>query len=696
MPADLLFEIGCEELPARSVDLGIEQLRTGGEAMLEQLRLAHGRVWASGTPRRLVLYVSDVADMQETASTRRRGPAAAAAFDAEGNPTKAAIGFAAGQGVTTDSLIVEEDGQSSYVWAVAEQPGREAAAVLPEALSALLAGLAFPKSMRWGMGSVRFVRPVRWIVALLGPDLLELELDGVSSGCVTSGHRFLAPNVIEIPEAAAYMRLLADTGQVMLDHDARADAIAGQCAAAAEAAGWRPVMDDPPLSEVVNLVEMPHTLLGRFKEEHVGLPREVLVTAMESHQRYFPVEDAAGTLAPGFLVVHNGEATAAETIVRGHERVLQARLSDAEFFFAEDTKRPLGDRVEDLKRLVYHERLGSVYEKARRVAGIADALAKALGAPTKLTQDVVRAAMLAKADLVTDMVIEFPKLQGVMGREYALRSGEAAEVADAISEHYLPKGPSDPLPQTEAGRILSVADKTDAVVSGFAAGFAPTGSEDPYALRRQGLGIVRIAVEERMPVGPRMLVDAALAQMTEGLAGLDLEAAGKAAEDFLIDRFKSHMTAKSFRYDRIDAVVASGIDDLGKAHDRVIAITAFLDAPDADDLITGFTRARNLCAPELGADVNPSLMTPPELALLEAVETAKGASEAALAAGDYPSALEALAGLRAPVDQFFIDVLVMAPEEDLKKNRLRLLNRLVAVFEPIADFSRIVQDGTPA
>lgn len=691
MSQDLLLEIGCEEIPAQPLDDAMAGMKDAATRHLDGLRLTRADVWVSGTPRRLVLLVREVSDVQDALSEKRRGPSVAAAFGEDGSPTRAAEGFARSQGVEVGDLVVEDNGQGSYVYAVREDAGRSAAEVLPKALEQLVLGMVHLKTMRWGDGSLKFPRPIRWLVALLGDDVLPLELDGVTSGRVTYGHRFLAPGPFEVRSAGDYAAVVREQGLVTLDHDERAAFIRDELTRVAAEKRWKAILDDPPFSEVVNLVETPHVVLGRFEGEHAKLPREVLVTAMESHQRYFPVEDEAGRLAPGFLVVHNGDPAASEAIIRGHERVIQARLADAEFFFAEDRKRPLAERVDDLGRLVFQERLGTVHEKSQRVQGIVHFLAKALcGDDPVCAQAAERAALLAKTDLVTDMVVEFPTLQGVMGREYARLDGEPDAVADAIFEHYMPRFQGDALPATPAGQLVSIADKIDTIVGCFSVGLIPSGSEDPYALRRQGLGIVRIAVERRLPLRLPDLIEAATAHYGRILHNIDLDGVPSNVSDFMADRFRSYCLATGYRYDRVDAVIAGGLDDFLSAYERVRAITDFLATPGADDLMTGFTRAANLAQADLGAAPDPSFMSPPELALLEAVQAAHQDSQAALAAGDYPAALAALAELRAPVDRFFVDILVMDPDQRLRENRLKLLNRLVSVFTQLADFRVIV------
>lgn len=692
MSRELLFEVGCEEIPAAPLDRALAQFADDADRMFEALRISHGEMRILGTPRRLVLYVREVAERQDALTERRRGPAAKAAFGEDGAPTRAAIGFGAASGVPVDSLTVGEDGQGEYVYAVIEHPGSPSAEVLPAALAQLVVGLSFAKPMRWGASALKFVRPIRWLVALFGDDVLPVELDGIEAGRVTFGHRFLGPGPFEVTSGRHYLEVVAAQGKVVLDQRDRAAVLREAVQSAAQARGWRAVMDDPPFSEVVNLVETPGVALGSFPESFAALPRPVLVTAMESHQRYFPVETADGAIAAGFVVVHNGDPDSADMIVRGHERVLAARLADAEFFFEEDRKATLSSRVDALKRLVFQERLGTVHEKVTRVQGIAHFLARAVGAGSEIRSSIERAALLSKADLVTSMVVEFPTLQGVMGREYALLDGEPEVVADAIFEHYLPRSASDELPASLVGQVVSMADKIDTIVGCFSLGLVPSGSEDPYGLRRQGLGIVRIAIEKRLKVSLAELLEAAISHYGTVLHNLDLDGVPACVADFMLERLKSYELSRGYRYDRIDAVIAGGVDDFVGAHDRVAAISDFLATPGAPDLMVGFTRAANLSQPDLGAATDPALMGPAELELLDAVQSTHQASQQALTDADYPAALSALAQLRGPIDHFFVDVLVMDPEEKVRANRLRLLNRLVSVFSEIADFKKIVQD----
>lgn len=706
MPSDLLFELGCEEMPVGPLQETAAAWRETLPGLLRGLRLKHGEMWVSRTPRRLVLHVGGVADTQEPLCERRRGPAAKVAFDAEGRPSAAAEGFARSAGVDVEDLVVESDEQGEYVWAVSKQPGRPAKEVLPAALERqLVRNLVLGKSMRWGSGELRFVRPIRWIVALLGPEVLPVEIDGLKAGRLTFGHRFLAPGPFELKDASQYRSAIEELGGVVVDAGTRAEAIEAELVRVAREAGFRPVfaVGERPFLEVIDLVEAPHVVLGSFEAEHTRLPREVLATAMESHQRYFPVEDGQGRLAPGFLVVHNGDPARGDAIRRGHERVLKARLADAGFFFDEDRKRPLAERIDDLKGIVFQERLGTMYDKAVRIEALAGALAELLGEPNDICIAARRAALLAKADLLTDMVGEFPDLQGVMGREYALLDGESPTVAEAIFEHYLPRGSDDDLPKTRAGALVSIADKIDTIVGCFAAGLIPTGSQDPYALRRQALAILRIAIEQELKVEVPWLVERALSGhmsfIVRPTEGSDAKSAPHASElvrrqveSFLSDRLRTYLVPV-YGYDRVDAVLSRGIGEPAGTLRRIKAVAAFMETPGADDLLIGYTRAKNLADPGVGAEPETGLMGDAERALFDAVIKTDREIGQALERGDFEAALGTLAALRGPVDTFFDEVLVMDEDEGLRANRLRLLNRVVAVFERLADLSRIVVAG---
>lgn len=690
MSRDLVFEIGVEEIPSAPLYGAITQLKELAEAALDDARLGYEEISVNGAPRRLVVQVTGLAERQEDLSLRAKGPAAAAAFDAEGKPTKAAEGFARGKGVDVADLVVEDGDGGRYVYAVVERPGAAASEVLPGLLSGMAAGIEWPKSMRWGSGETRFSRPVRWLLALFGEDVVPVEFAGLSAGRLTFGHRFLAENPVEVASAAGY-RDAMERGLVVVDQEARAEIVRAGIDRAAAGAGGEAVVPERTFAEVVNLVEWPTVGAGRFDAEFLRVPREVLETAMESHQRYFPVEAADGSLAAAFVVAHNGDPSLTAEIVAGHERVIRARLADAAFFYDEDLARPLETFVTSLESIVFQEKLGTLGAKVARMEALAKRLAELAGAGAEAATDAARAAHLAKADLVSHVVVEFPSLQGVMGRYYALAAGEDVDVAEAVLEHYQPRFAGDALPATTAGKLVSVADKLDTMCGIFAIGAAPTGSADPYALRRGALGILRIVTEGGLAIQLDEAIGAALDGYEGVVAGMDAPAVGRTVRDFVLGRLEGVMRDAGNAYDTVDAVLAVSGDDPADALARAAALTSFrAKEHDIDDLSVAFTRAKNLCQPDLGTATDRGIMGAEEAALADALADAETRAGEALADRDYVGALGVLAGLRGPIDAFFDAVLVMDEDEALRTNRLRLLNRFVSLFERFADIGKLV------
>ncbi|MBI4744022.1 MAG: glycine--tRNA ligase subunit beta, partial [Actinobacteria bacterium] len=493
MELDFLLEIGTEEIPASMVDLGMDQLKNLAKDLIKENRLTFTGLKTMGTPRRLVLLIENLSERQEESIEEIKGPAAKSAFDEKSNPTQAASGFARSQKADVSDLIVRDTPQGSYVFVIKRHKGETTQEVLPEILKRLVLSLSFPKTMRWGDSELRFVRPIHWLAALCGEEIIKFSLDGIESSNLSWGHRFLAESPVKIKSSKDYFKTIRDA-KVIVDYEERRNLILDQINQIAKENNAKVVLNEKTFNEVVNLVEYPHSVCGSFSDEFLSLPREVLVTAMESHQRYFPVEDNEGNLKANFIVVHNGDENCRSIITSGHERVLRARLSDARFFYQEDQKEPFAGKTEKLKNVVFQERLGSIFDKVKRVEKIAGLIADNIGLDETEKKNVLKAAFLCKTDLITNMVIEFPVLQGVMGREYAKLSGEKEEVAKAIYEHYLPKSASDDLPESRIGRVVSIADKIDTIAGCFCIGFIPSGSEDPYSLRRQMYGIVEIII----------------------------------------------------------------------------------------------------------------------------------------------------------------------------------------------------------
>lgn len=687
MSHELVFEIGTEEIPAAPLESAIEQLAATTSDALRHERLACEHVTVYGSPRRIVLHVQGLAERQEDVTLRTRGPSVAVAYDAQGQPTRAAEGFARSKGVGLSELVRSDDVDGSYVYAITESVGRTAGEVLPELLARLVTEIEWPKSMRWGTTEERFVRPIRWLLALLDTGVVPVRLGDVVADRTTYGHRFLRPGPIAVASAAEYPAA-CEHGLVVYDQALRATLVRDGIDVQATAVSARALVPPKVFNEVVHLVEWPTVAIGRFDPTFLEVPREVLVSAMQRHQRYFPLEGEAGELLPAFIVVHNGDRARTDAIVDGHERVLRARLADAAFFYREDLSKPLEAHAAALADIVFHERLGTLGQKVARVENLTATLAAAAGVDPAASAEAVRAAHLCKADLATQVVIEFPALQGVMGRHYARVAGESAAVADAIPEHYLPRFAGDEIPATVPGRLVSLADKFDTICGIFAAGMAPTGSADPYALRRSAIGIVTI-----MLAGPRVPLTESIFAALDAYAGtvtFDRAQTAAAISEFFAGRLQVILRDQGHSYDTVEAILAVAADDPADALARCEALSAArTESTVMDDLSVAFARAKNLSAPELGMEFDRALMGAAELTLADALANATDRMSSALDAREYRAVLEGLAALRGPIDGFFESVLVMDPDEVLRENRLRLLNRFVSLFGGYADFSRL-------
>lgn len=694
----LAFEIGTEEIPAFDLDQATKQLEKMAPEALDAARIPHGAVEVYSSPRRLIVLAHDVADETEALVEEHKGPSAKIAFDAEGNPTKAASGFARGKGVDVSALELREVDGTPYVYAVKNIPASPVRELLPGVLEGLITGISWPKSCRWGVRTEYFSRPVRWLVALLDDEVVPVEFAGLTSGRATRGHRVLAPGEHEVATASQLIDVVR-AAFVVPSQAEREAAVRAGVAAIEERTGARAELPAKTLLEVVNLCEYPTVLMGTFDEEFLQVPEEIIVDAMLMHQRYFPLYDAEGKLTNHFIVVSNGDPKAADVITGGNERVVRARLSDAKFFYDEDRKRPLESYVEKLDTVVFQEQLGTVRAKTDRIVALADHLAAAAGLSDGDAADAHRAAFLCKADLVTNAVVEFTSVQGVMGAYYAEASGENEQVARAIGDHYRPRFSGDEPPASLVGKVVATADKLDTICGLFAVGQGPTGSSDPFALRRSALGILTMLTGEgqgaALEVSLVDAIDASLDAYEKG--GIDFDRAAVRAEviDFFITRTKVMVRDAGNGADTIDAVLAVGVQEPVEFIRRVAALeTARAEEQEAfDDLATAYARANNLRDASLGVEVDESLLTEVEHALSCAVVQAEGRVSRALEADDYPAALAELASLRKPVDLFFERIMVMDEDEALRANRLRLLNRFVAVFENVADFGKMAKQG---
>ncbi len=688
--ATLAFEIGTEEIPAFDLKRATEQLAELVPASLDAVRIPHGDVAIYTSPRRLIAIVDAVADQTEALEEVFRGPAAKIAFDEAGAPTKAAIGFARGKGLDVDALERRDENGTEYVYAVRSVPAQPVAALLPEVLRGIIDGISWPKSCRWGTTREMFSRPVRWLVALLGDEVIPVQYAGLTAGNTTRGHRFLAPGPHAVPCADALVSVV-ESAYVVPTQEAREARIRAGVAAAEAATGYVAELPAKTLTEVINLSEYPTVMVGTFDEEFLKVPEEIIVDAMLMHQRYFPLYDG-GKLTNKFIIVSNGDPEREATIVDGNERVVAARLYDAKFFYEEDLKQPLDAYVERLDEVVFQEALGTMRDKTERVVKLSARLTAAAGIAREEMHDIARAAYLAKADLVTGAVIEFTSVQGVMGSYYATAAGEPERVARAIAEHYRPRFSGDAIPTDVVGQVVALADKLDTICGLFAVGQSPTGSSDPFALRRAALGVLAI-LETGLPIDLVEAIDAALIIYRE--AGLEFDNAAVRREiiDFFITREKVALRDAGVKADTIDAVLACGIEEPMVLAARARALEAArTEQPEVfADLATAFARANNLRDTKLGTGYKKAELSEVECALSEAVIAAEEAVGAALREDRFADTLTALAALRAPVDRFFETTMVMDDDPEVRANRLKLLNRFANAFAHVADFGAMAK-----
>jgi glycyl-tRNA synthetase beta chain len=686
MAKQLLLEIGTEEIPAGFLPKAMADLRSLMRGELDNAQLGYGEITTLATPRRLVLVLNDVEEHQPTLRSEVMGPAKGVAFDAEGKPTRAGAGFARGQGLSVDQLIIVETEKGPYVCAKKEQAGRPTSELLAEILPRLIHNIPFKKSMRWKDLEVRFARPVHWIVALFGGAVIPFTFGNIVSGNQSRGHRFMAPDAFAVTDFAQYLRE-CERHFVIPDPEKRKAIIRAEVEKAAKDAGGKVLQDEELLEQVAYLVEYPSAVLGTFSSDFLQVPKEVLITSMRSHQRYFSLVDAAGKLMPAFITINNTLTPDPSVVVKGNERVLRARLSDARFFFDEDKKISLDSRVEALKSVVYQARLGTSFEKMERFRTLAVTLAEQLAPAFK--EKTARAATLCKADLVSGMVGEFPEVQGVMGREYALLEGEDVEVAAAIYEHYLPNQAGGAIPAGDIGAFVSIADKIDTICGCFGVGLIPSGTADPYALRRSAIGILNIILGRGYRLSLTALVDHSLDLLAVKLTRPRTEVRSDVVE-FLRMRLVNLLTGQGYPQDVVDAVLAASFDDVADVLARVRALAELKGREDFEPLAVAFKRVVNIIKGGVGTPVDVALFESAcEGALYQATQQIGTQASSLVANGDYAAALRSIAGIREAVDAFFESVMVMADNEAVRTNRLALLTRVARLFEGIADFSRI-------
>ena len=682
MAKDLLFEIGAEEIPAGFMPNILGQLKTLAETKLNDAHLPFESIATYGTPRRLALIVKGLADTSAEISERHKGPSASIAYDADGNPTKAAIGFARGKGLDVAYLVVED----GYIYAETKTAGVPAKDIVTDMLPQLITGLNFPKSMHWGNLDAKFVRPVRWLVALLDEEVIPVEFATVKSGNVTRGHRFLGADEITIKNPASYVDTLKENF-VMVDQDTRRELISKQLHDIAASKNASIVWDDDLLEEINYLVEWPTALCGGFEESYLALPDAAIITPMKDHQRYFPLVDQDGKLLPMFLTVRNGSDHSIEVVQAGNERVLRARLDDAKFFFNEDRKKPLIDRQDGLTKIVFQEGLGNLADKTERLLKLGRVFGEECGLHEDAAVVLERATELAKTDLTTGMVTEFTELQGVMGKEYALLDGESEEVAEAIFEQYLPRFAGDVLPKTEAGKVLSIIDKVDNIVATFSRGLIPTGSQDPYALRRQTIGILNILLGSEWNISLRPIFKASMELLN--VAADKQEELLNQVEEFFTLRLKNIFLDREVPHHVIDLLLSNNELSVADAEGLVNALLANRIDENVE-LVQAYTRMYNLVKDVEYTGVNSDLLKEDaEKALFEAASKASEASLAAWEAGDYAAVVAVPATLVPTINQFFEDVMVMDKDEAIKANRLQLVRLAYSVMAIIGDISAL-------
>jgi glycyl-tRNA synthetase beta chain len=687
MGKELLLEVGTEEIPAAFLSKALTDMEEMIRKELDSRLISHGKVRTMATPRRLVLHVDDVAEKQQDQVLEKMGPAKRVAFDKDGRPLPAALGFARGQGVDVSALETISTEKGEYLCVRKEIAGEDTRAILPVMLPAFITSIPFRKSMRWADFSLRFARPVHWILALYGGETIPFTIENIVSGNKSQGHRFMSPAAFEVRDFSHYLAKTKEN-YVIPDPEERRRIILTEAEEAARRVGGSILRNDALLETVTHIVEYPTVICGSFDERYLALPREVLATSMMSHQKYFPVVGSGGNLLPHFVAVSNTPARDLSVVRKGNEKVIRARLSDAAFFFEEDRKIPLAGRVERLRNVVFHSLLGTSYEKIMRFRELAAAIAGRVN--PALSERVHRAATLAKADLDTQMVAEFTELQGTMGREYALLDGEDPVVARAIYEHYLPLTAGGELPLTDEGAIVGIADKMDTIVGFFGVNLVPTGAADPYALRRQALGIINILLDKKYPLQLDDLVGESL-QLLQGLLKRTPEEVKGDVLEFFRARFENQLISQGHPYDVVDAVLAAGSNDVVSSFGKIAAMDEFTSHADYEPLAVAFKRVVNITRDFSDGAVDPGLFEgDAERDLYDAFLTVRERVSVHVNAGDYSSALMEIAGLRKPVDAFFAGVLVMAEDEKIRFNRLSLLKEISAMFHRIADFSRIV------
>ena len=682
----LLLEIGVEELPSRFGQTTLDQIENNLSKLLKEERVNFDNIDKYATPRRLTFVIKNLADKASDLEEEVKGPAKKIAVDEEGNFTKPALGFMKSKGLDPENIYFKQVGNAEYLFGTIKQSGKETAEILKNIIPTAIKNVTFPKAMRWGGKNMRFARPIRWMVALLNDNVLDVNLEGIKASNVTKGHRFLGEREFEVNSVEDYFEKL-EKNYIILDQHKRKAMIKEQAIEVANSLGGEVELDDDLLEEITFLVEYPTAFYGEFEEDYVKLPKEVVTTPMKEHQRYFPVSKD-GKLLPYFIAVRNGDSHRIDIVKAGNEKVLKARLADALFFYKEDTKKPLESFVDKLQTVVFQAKLGTVYDKSLRIDKLSQTILNELNM-SESAKNTQRAAKLCKADLVTNMVFEFTELQGIMGRDYAKVGGENEEVCQAIFEHYLPRYAGDILPETNAGIALSIADKLDSIAGFFAIGIKPSGSQDPYALRRQALGILSILLDKKLSVNLNNLINAAL----DNYSNLEFNKEEVASQivEFFVERVKNLFKDLGIRYDVIDAVLNNNLNDISDIHTRALELNRWLQKDELVEMLTAFNRVSTLAQKATIDIVKEELLKEDaEIKLYNGFKEIKLNVESLLVDKKYNEALDAFATLRPLVDNLFDNVMVMDKDESVKENRLGLLKQIYSTMLTICDLSKIV------
>ncbi|MEE8564040.1 MAG: glycine--tRNA ligase subunit beta [Atribacterota bacterium] len=691
---NVVLEIGTEEIPAQYMENALKELNRLAKKYLEESRIKYKEIKVYGTPRRLILFIFQIKEKQEDKFQKIKGPAYSISYNKDSQPQKPALKFAQSQGINVKDLIVEDTEKGKYIFAPKSITGQPTTDLLSQIFPKTIKGMQFPKSMRWGERSLRFIRPIRWILALYGKEIIKFNLNGLDSENITYGHRLLAPQKIKVSSTQEYFKKL-EKNYVIVDPKIRENIVRTDIKQIIKEIGGEKIINEKQLKEIIYLVEYPNAILGKYDKKYLELPNDVLTVVMEKHQKYFPVFKNKDGLLPLFIVIINNSKKNASKIKEGNENVLRARLEDAKFFYQEDQKILLEKRVDKLKNVIFQENLGSLFDKTKRLELLCGYISEGLRVEQKVKKDLLRSAHLCKADLVTEMVKEFPELQGIMGKEYAVLSGERKEVTEAIFEHYLPRFSGDRLPETENGMILGIADKVDSIIGCFVMGLAPTGSQDPYGLRRQSRGKIAIILKNNLQISLKDIIQKSLSLYKESVSvelKIDENKVVSQILSFLKQRLKNIFLEEGIRYDVIDAVLAVDSDgDVVDIKNRINAIEELYNQTIFRKILKSSNRVLNLSKNNEENEIDQSLLKEKaELNLYHNYESIYPRTKEFIFNKEYKKIFKLLEDLCGPVDEFFDQVLVMDKDNDIRKNRIALIKKIGILFNQVADLSKIV------